>query len=112
MQRIGLALVAVLVAAAPAIAQAGTYMGRASTGEAVYYMGARAQCGDLPRSDSCWKNPMISYKIGNDTVAAIPDCKRGVFKEVWVGDRKVATNMKPQSEAISLVLRTGCNSVR
>jgi len=87
-------------------------MGRASTGEAVYYIGANTQCGDLPRSHECWKNPMINYRIGKDNVAAIPDCKRGIFKEAWVGDRKVATNYRPQSEAIQLVLRTGCNTVR
>lgn len=101
-----------LALATPAIAQDGVYMGKASTGEAVYYMGATAQCGDLPRTDQCWKNPTISYKIGADYVTAIPDCRRNTFKEVWVGDRKVATNMRPQSEAIRLVLRTGCNSVR
>ncbi len=111
MKHVMMTLVGLMVAL-PAIAQDGVYMGKASTGEAVYYLGAKAQCGDLPRSHACWKNPMISYKIGNDYVSAIPDCKRGIFKEAWVGDRKVAINMKPQSEAIRLVLRTGCNSVR
>ncbi len=88
----------------------GVYMGKASTGEAVYYQGARAQCGDLPRTHECWRNPMIAYTIGRDHVAAIPNCQRGMFKEVWIGDRLVARNMKPASRAIQRVLETGCNS--
>ncbi len=112
MKKIFIVCVGLLGLATPAIAQNRVYMGKASTGEAVYYMGATAQCGDLPRTDKCWKNPTIAYKIGSDYVTAIPDCQRNVFKEVWVRDRKVATNMRPQSEAIQLVLRAGCNSVR
>lgn len=101
-----------LASTTAALAGSGVYMGRASTGEAVYYHGARAQCGNLPSNHECWKNPAASYTIGRDQVFAIPDCKRRIFKEVWVGDRLVARNMRPQSKAISLVLETACNSAR
>lgn len=113
MKKIIATLLFTLAATAPAFAQGkGVYMGRASTGEPVYYHGARAQCGDLPRTHECWKNPMLVYTIGSDEVTAIPDCRRGVFKEVWVDGQLVERNLRPQSEAIRLVLRTACNSVR
>lgn len=106
--------VALTLTLAPSAALAGdtVYMGKASTGEPVYYHGARTQCGDLPPNHECWKNPMVSYTIGSDRIAAIANCKKGIFSQVWLGDRMVAKNMRPQSEAIRLVLRTACNSVR
>ncbi len=86
------------------------YVGKASTGEAVYYQGARFQCGDLPRTDECWwRSPVIVYKIGNDGVTAIGDCKEQVFKSVMVGDKVVAQNMRPQSDALRQVLDRSCH---
>lgn len=96
----------------PAFAEPSIYMGKAATGESVYYHGATAQCGDLPRHHTCWKNPMVSYRIGRDHVAAITNCQKGVFSEVWLDGKLVRRNMKPESEAMRLVLRTACNSVR
>ncbi|BAS58102.1 hypothetical protein NIES2135_25130 [Leptolyngbya boryana NIES-2135] len=104
--------VAAVLAPSGAIAQMPVYMGKASTGEPVYYIGAKAQCGDLPRDHQCWQNPMISYTIGRDQVAAIPNCKQGVFAEIWVDGKLVTRNMKPASKAIQAVLETGCNSVK
>lgn len=104
--------IAAVVIPNAAQAQTPVYMGKASTGEPVYYIGANAQCGDLPRNHACWQNPMISYTIGADQVAAIPDCKQGIFAEVWVGGKLVTRNMKPASKAIQSVLETGCNSVK
>jgi hypothetical protein len=87
----------------------GTYLGQASTGEAVYYVGARFQCGDLPRTDECWwRTPMVVYHIGQDAVTAIADCQQQVFREVWLDGEVVARNMRPQSEAIRLVIENAC----
>lgn len=97
----------------PAVAEDGVYFGKASTGERVFYRGAKAQCGDLPRSHDCWLNtPMVAYRIGRDEVSAVADCRRGVFKELWLAGRLTARDMKPSSKAIQLVLEVACNSVR
>ena len=86
------------------------YVGKASTGEPVYFNGARFQCGDLPRTDECWwRTPLISYKIGEDNVTAIGDCKNQVFETVMLGDKIVAQNMRPQSAALSQVLDRSCH---
>lgn len=108
-----LALAFAVAAATPVLGQEQTsiYMGKASTGEPVWYNGARAQCGDLPHDDECWKNPMVVYTIGSDHVTAIPDCKKGVFKEVWMKEQLIAKAMRPASQAIRSVLETACNSV-
>lgn len=106
-----LALVFAVAVVTPALGQERLYMGKASTGEPVWYNGARAQCGDLPRAHECWQNPMVSYTIGSDHVSAIPDCKKGVFKEVWIGDRVVSRSMRPASQALRSVLETACNAV-
>jgi hypothetical protein len=99
--------------ALPGSAEDGIYFGKASTGERVFYRGAKAQCGDLPRSHDCWLNtPMVAYRIGQDNVSAVADCRRGIFKEVWLGGRIVERNMKPSSKAIGLVLEVACNSLR
>jgi|GEM_PF-6346750 len=86
------------------------YVGKASTGEPVYFQGARFQCGDLPRADECWwRSPMIVYTIGNDGVTEIGDCKNQVFTEVSSKDGIVARNMRPQSNALRQVLDRGCH---
>jgi hypothetical protein len=93
-----------------ASANPGTYMGRASTGESIYFQGATFQCGDLPADHECWwRTPTVSYVIGNDYVTAIADCQAGVFQEVWVGDQIVAYDMRPQSDAMQLVLNNACS---
>ena len=51
---------------------------------------------------------MIAYRIGNDAVSAVGDCKQKLFKEVWLDDRKVAQQMRPQSEALRRVLAKAC----
>lgn len=87
----------------------GTYVGQASTGEPVYYVGARFQCGDLPRNDECWwRTPMVVYQIGSDRVTAIADCQEQLFQEVWVDGEVVARDMRPQSDALRLVLGNAC----
>lgn len=87
----------------------GTYLGQASTGEAVYYVGARFQCGDLPRTDECWwRTPMVVYRIGSDSVTAIADCQQRVFREIWLDGEIVAREMHPQSEAIRLMIDNAC----
>jgi hypothetical protein len=101
-----------LTFAAPGFANDRTYMGRAATGERVYYYGARTQCGNLPRKHECWRNPMVAYTVGFDRVTATTNCKKGVFPEVWVGGQVVARDVRPASEAMSLVLKKACNSVR
>jgi len=91
----------------------GVYMGKAVTGESVYYNGASAQCGELPASNSCWRNnPSIDYGIGGDRVFAVGDCQRGVFKEVWVNGKIVQRDMVPRSRAIQKVLVSACRSVQ
>lgn len=112
MQKLLVLLVFTQALVSPALAEQGLYMGKAANGQPVYYKSAAAQCGDLPNNDPCWRNPAVLYTIGSDEVFAVTDCQRQVFKEVWIGDRKVATNVVPQSEALRLVLRTACNSVR
>jgi hypothetical protein len=110
MKRLLLGMIWTLVSL-PAIAQTPTYMGTAATGEAVYYNGDRFQCGDLPQHHECWwRSPMISYTIGGDTVTAIGDCQEGFFSEVYVDGELVASDMRPQSEAIRLVLENACRS--
>jgi hypothetical protein len=103
------AIAIILATATPAFAE-GTYMGKLPTGEAVHYYGARTQCGDLPKTDDCWKNPMLSYTIGSKQVTAIANCKRAMFSEVWMDNRVVERNTKPRSEVIRQILKTACNS--
>jgi len=55
------------------------YMGKASTGEHLWYYGGRSQCGDLPRTDICWLNPMIVYTLGQERFTTILDCSKKVF---------------------------------
>jgi hypothetical protein len=102
-----LSAIALSLFALPALAE-GVYMGTASTGEAVYYLGSAAQCGDLPADDECWSNPAVAYIIGEDEVYAVPDCEANTFSEVWLGDELVATNMTPESGAIQKVLDYAC----
>jgi hypothetical protein len=87
----------------------GIYLGQASTGEAVYFKGANFQCGDLPRNHECWwRTPIVVYQIGPDAVTAITDCQTQVFKEVWLEGEIVARDMRPQSEALQLVMNNAC----
>jgi hypothetical protein len=106
-QRTVLSAIALSLFTLPALAE-GVYMGTASTGEAVYFLGSAAQCGDLPADDDCWNNPAVSYIIGEDEVFAIPDCEAQTFTEVWTGGELVATDMTPESGAIQKVLDYAC----
>lgn len=107
MKKIFAAIALTFVAVSPATAQ--TYMGKASTGEAVYYNGAKGiYCGAVA-SEKCWRYPETFYRIGSDNVTAIVDCKVGVFKEVRTGSNLVTRNMKPQSDAIQKILNKACD---
>ena len=100
--------------AIPVLAQTqGVYVGRASTGEPVYYQSARFQCGDLPRNHECWTNtPMVAYTIGTDQVTAIANCRRGLFTEGSASSGAVIQNMRPASNALRKVLKMACSSGR
>jgi hypothetical protein len=102
-----LSAIALSLFALPALAE-GVYMGTASTGEAVYYLGSNLQCGDLPDGEECWDIPSVSYLIGEDEVFAVPDCEAQTFAEVWIGGEMVATDMAPESEAIQKILDYAC----
>lgn len=87
------------------------YMGTASTGEKVWYFGGRAQCGDLPKSDECWRNPMIMYKLGNEEFNTVLDCRRKIFKEAWsVTYQKVYRDIKPSSPATKKMVAIACSN--
>lgn len=61
-------------------------MGRASTGEVVYYHSAGFQCGHLPKNDFCWwLTLMLSYTIGSDNMSAIAGKKAALLhtNERW-----------------------------
>jgi hypothetical protein len=103
-----LSAIALSLFALPALAE-GVYLGTASTGEAVYFLGSAVQCGDLPAEDACWSNPAVSYQIGEDEVMAIPDCEAQMFTEVWTGGELVETDMIPESGAIQQVLDYACS---
>ena len=76
------------------------YMGTASTGEQVFYYGGRAQCGNLPKTDRCWRNPMIMYQIGKEKINTVLDCDKRIFRDVWsVTYGKKYKNFKPSSSA-------------
>ncbi|MCU0571294.1 MAG: hypothetical protein MUF49_32600 [Oculatellaceae cyanobacterium Prado106] len=96
------------LAISAALAQ--TYMGRAATGEDVYFVSAVFQCGDLPANHECWwRTPMVNYQIGSDDVYASADCATNTFTTVWVRGQVVAENMKPQSQALQLVMDNACS---
>ncbi len=107
MKNIFVAIALTFMAVSPATAQ--TYMGKASTGEAIYYNGAKGIYCGAESSEKCWRYPETFYTIGSDDVMAIADCKVGVFKEVRTGSKLVARNMKPQSDAIQKVLDKACD---
>jgi hypothetical protein len=84
-------------------------MGKASTGESVYYYGGRAQCGELPRSDTCWQNPMIKYTLGNEEFNTVLDCRRKIFSEahsVTTGRRY--QTVPPSSAATRKMVAMAC----
>ena len=85
------------------------YMGVASTGENVWFLGGRAQCGDLPKSNRCWRNPFISYRLGAEEFETILDCDKGTFK--WAHSLttgKVYKDIKPSSAATKQMVRMAC----
>ena len=85
------------------------YMGKASTGEEVWFYGGRPQCGDLPRSDECWRDPMIMYTLDKEEFNTILDCKKGIFKEVYsVTNNKVYSNINPSSSATKKMVEMSC----
>ena len=85
------------------------YMGKASTGENVYFYGGRAQCGDLPRKDVCWKNPMIKYTLGKEEFNTVLDCKRRLFSEAYsVTSGKRYIDIKPSSTATKNMVLMAC----
>lgn len=107
-----LTLITIPILSRAALAESeGTYLGQASTGEAVYYVGARFQGGDLPHTDECWwRTPMVVYRIGADSVTAVADCQSRTFREVWLDGAVVARDLHPQSEAIRLVIDNACRA--
>jgi len=88
------------------------YMGKAATGEEVWYYGSRAQCGDLPRSDECWRNnPMIKYRLGSETFNTILDCREELFKEALsTRDGKIYRNVRPSSPATKRMIELACQA--
>lgn len=85
------------------------HMGTASTGEEVFYYGGRAQCGDLPKSDRCWKNPMIFYQIGKEKINTVLDCDKRIFRDVYsVSYNKKYKNFKPSSPATEKMITIAC----
>lgn len=112
MKLISILAVAVTCLPLPALALDGIYFGRASTGERVIYHGGRAQCGDLPRSHECWKNPMVGYTIGSDYVEAIVNCRSRLFSKVMMDGKVIQRNMKPTSEATRLIVAVACNATK
>ena len=87
------------------------YMGKASTGEEVWFYGGRAQCGDLPRAHECWwRNPMIMYTLDKEEFNTILDCKKGIFKEVHsVTNNKQYYNINPTSAATEKMVEMTCS---
>ncbi len=76
------------------------YMGKAATGESVWYYGGRAQCGDLPSKHKCWNNPMIVYMLGNEKFNTVLDYKKKIFAEAFsVPSGKTYKNVIPTSAA-------------
>ena len=90
------------------------YMGKASTGEEVWYYGAAYQCGDLPRSDECWwRYPMIKYTLDKEEFNTILDCKKGIFKIVHsVTNNKQYYNINPTSAATKKMVDMACSQWR
>lgn len=87
------------------------YMGKASTGESVYFYGGRAQCGDLPRTDSCWSNPMIKYTLGGEEFNTVLNCRNKVFSEAYsVTTGKIYKNITPSSTATRKMVAMACRS--
>lgn len=85
------------------------YMGKASTGELVYYYGGRAQCGDLPKNDRCWKNPMIEYTLGGERFNTVLDCRQKLFSEAYsVTTGKRYTGVTPSSAATRKMVALAC----
>ncbi len=86
------------------------YMGKASTGEEVWFYGGRPQCGDLPRSDECWRNPMIKYTLDKEEFNTILNCKKGIFKIVHsVTNNKQYYNINPTSAATKKMVDMACS---
>ena len=87
------------------------YMGKASTGEDLWFYGGRAQCGDLPRADKCWRNPMIVYTLGNERFTTILDCSKKIFALAMsdTTGRKYR-NVAPTSKATSRMINMACES--
>ena len=107
-----LAGMSMICAAKSAVAQSidrPLYMGIASTGEKVFYFGGRTQCGDLPKSHRCWKNPMILYSIGKEKINTVLDCHERIFRDVWsVTYGKKYKNFKPSSSATEKMITIAC----
>lgn len=87
------------------------YMGTASTGERLLFYGGRAQCGDLPKSDRCWRNPLIGYRLGAEEFNTLLDCDKGTFKEVRsITTGKEYKNIKPSSAATKEMVKMACTN--
>jgi hypothetical protein len=89
------------------------YMGKAKTGEDVWYYGARAQCGDLPRTDECWLNPMIKYRLDDETFNTVLDCKRNRFQQARsLRSDQVYFDVVPSSPATAKMVQMACQAAR
>lgn len=73
------------------------YMGKAVTGESVFYVGVSGNT--------------VTYQIGSDVVEAGLACDAGYLQNVTVDGTIVNAIMYPQSEAIRNVLISGCQTV-
>ncbi len=84
------------------------FLGKASTGEEVWYYGGRDQCGEFPRSHECFKNPMIMYTLGDKTFNTVVDCNKLIFKEVSDLSGKRYYNVHPSSIATNTMVKKAC----
>lgn len=92
-----------------AIPVAGDYLGKAATGEDVYYISDRIYCPQSPKGDPCWNSPSVVYQIGVDRVEAIADCTGKTLTTTLVGGKESVIKITPQSGAIADVIKRACD---
>jgi hypothetical protein len=85
------------------------YMGKASTGEQVWFYGGRSQCGDLPKDDQCWRNPMIVYRLDDEAFNTVVDCRLRLFKDARSQSTgKAYLGIRPSSDATRAMIQIAC----
>lgn len=92
-----------------AIPSNGEYLGKAVTGEDVFYISDRAYCPQSPKGDPCWDSPSVVYQIGADRVEAIADCPSKTLTTTMIGGKESAIKITPKSGAIADVIKRACD---